>query len=39
MKVLSGVDPHKSSLAVAAVDEALGELLEGASFPQDLEKA
>ena len=35
MKVLIGVDPHKASLAVAAVDEATGELLEQASFPQD----
>src|SRR5919107_6133514 len=35
MKVLIGVDPHKASVAVAAVDEAAGELLEGASFPQD----
>jgi hypothetical protein len=35
MKVLIGVDPHKASVAVAAVDEALGELLERASFPQD----
>ena len=35
MKVLIGVDSHKESLAVAAVDEALGELLERASFPQD----
>ena len=35
MKVLIGVDPHKVSLAVAAVDEATGELLERASFPQD----
>jgi transposase len=35
MKVLIGVDPHKASLAVAAVDEATGELLERASFPQD----
>jgi transposase len=34
-KVLIGVDPHKASLAVAAVDEATGELLERASFPQD----
>ena len=34
MKVLIGVDPHKASLAVAAVDEASGELLERASFPQ-----
>ena len=39
MKVLIGVDPHKASVAVAAVDEASGELLERASFPQDLEKA
>ena len=35
MKVLIGVDPHKASVAVAAVDEAKGELLERASFPQD----
>ena len=35
MKVLIGVDPHKASVAVAAIDEALGELLERASFPQD----
>ena len=35
MKVLIGVDPHKASVAVAAVDEATGELLERASFPQD----
>ena len=35
MKVLIGVDPHKVSLAVAAVDEATGELLERAAFPQD----
>ena len=35
MKVLIGVDPHKASLAIAAVDEATGELLERASFPQD----
>src|SRR5215204_2306263 len=34
-KVLIGVDPHKTSLAVAAVDEATGELLERAAFPQD----
>jgi hypothetical protein len=39
MKVLIGVDPHKASLAVAALDETLGELLERASFPQDLQKA
>jgi transposase len=35
MKVLIGVDPHKASVAVAAIDEAKGELLERASFPQD----
>jgi len=35
MKVLIGVDPHKTSLAVAAIDEATSELLERASFPQD----
>jgi transposase len=35
MKVLIGVDPHKASLAVAAVDEATGELLERAGFPQN----
>jgi transposase len=35
MKVLIGVDPHKASLAVAAVDEASGELVERTSFPQD----
>jgi transposase len=35
MKVLIGVDPHKVSLAVAVVDEAKGELLEHAAFPQD----
>src|ERR687894_1862 len=34
MKVLIGVDPHKGSVAVAAVDEAKGELLERAGFPQ-----
>ena len=35
MKVLIGVDPHKASVAVAAVDEAKGELLERVSFPQE----
>jgi hypothetical protein len=35
MKVLIGVDPHKESVAVAVVDEAKGELLERASFPQN----
>ena len=34
MKVLMGVDPHKASFAVAAVDERVGELLERPSFPQ-----
>jgi transposase len=35
MKVLIGVDPHKASLAVAAIDEGTSELLERASFPQN----
>src|SRR5215204_2959379 len=35
MKVLIGVDPHKASVAIAVVDEAMGELLERASFPQN----
>jgi transposase len=35
MKILIGVDPHKVSLAVAAVEEATGELLERANFAQD----
>jgi hypothetical protein len=35
MKVLIGVDPHKASVAVAAVDEAKGELLKRASFSQN----
>ncbi len=35
MKVLIGVDPHKASVAIAAVDEAAGELVERAGFPQD----
>jgi hypothetical protein len=34
MKVLIGVDPHKASVAVAGIEEAKGELLERASFPQ-----
>jgi transposase len=34
MKVLIGVDPHKATVAVAAVDE-VGELLERATFPQN----
>jgi transposase len=35
MKVLIGVDPHKATVAVAVVDEVLGELLECATFPQN----
>jgi ribulose kinase len=35
MKILIGVDPHKGSVAVAAIDEATGQLLERGSFPQD----
>jgi transposase len=35
MKVLIGVDPHKASVAVAAIDEAVGELIERASIPQN----
>ena len=35
MEVLIGVDPHKGSVALAAIDEATGELLEHASFLQD----
>jgi transposase len=35
MKVLIGVDPHKASVAVAVVDEAVGELVERATFPQN----
>jgi hypothetical protein len=35
MKVLIGVDPHKASVAVAAIDQATGKLLERASFPQE----
>jgi len=34
MKVLIGVDPHKASVAVAAVNE-VGELVEGAHFSQN----
>jgi hypothetical protein len=39
MKVLIGVDPHKVTVALAVVDEGAGELLECATFPQNLEKA
>jgi len=35
MKVLIGIDPHKASVAVAVVDEVVGELLERATFPQN----
>jgi transposase len=35
VKVIIGVDPHKGSVAVAAIEEATGELLVRASFPQD----
>jgi transposase len=35
MKVLIGVDPHKTSVAFAVVDEAKGELVECASFTQN----
>jgi hypothetical protein len=35
MKVLIGVDPHKGSVAVAALDEASGELVVRAAFSQD----
>ena len=35
MKVLIGVDPHKGSVAVAAIDEAKGELIEGAGFSRN----
>ena len=34
MKILIGVDLHKASVAVAVIDEAVGELPERASFPQ-----
>jgi transposase len=35
MEILIGVNPHKGSVALAAIDEATGELLEHASFLQD----
>jgi transposase len=35
MKVLIGVDPHKASIALAVVDEVVGELVECASFPHN----
>jgi hypothetical protein len=34
IKVLIGVDPHKASLAVVALDEATGELLSGTTLTQ-----
>ena len=34
MEILIGVDPHKASIAVAAVNGA-GEFVEGAAFPQN----
>jgi hypothetical protein len=34
VKVLIGVDPHKASIAVADLDEATGQFLERANFPQ-----
>jgi transposase len=35
MKVLIGVDPHKASVAIAVVDEHVGELLERATLSQN----
>ena len=35
MKVLIGVDPHKASVAVAVVDEVVGEFVESATFAQN----
>jgi transposase len=35
MKVLIGVDPHKASIALAVVDDVVGELVECASFPHN----
>jgi transposase len=35
MKMLIGVDPHKESVAVAVVDEVVGEFVERATFPQN----
>jgi transposase len=35
MKVVIGVDPHKASVAVAVIEEAKGELVERATFPQN----
>jgi hypothetical protein len=36
MKVLIGVDPHKAALAVAVVDEVVGEFVESATFAQKI---
>jgi hypothetical protein len=33
MKVLIGVDPHKASVAVGAIDEATGELYRACQLP------
>ena len=35
MKVLIGVDPHKAAVAVAVVDEVVGEFVESATFAQN----
>ena len=35
MKALIGIDPHKATVAVAAVNEVLGELVECATFLQN----
>ena len=35
LQVLIGVDPHKASVAVAVVDEVVGEFVECATFPQN----
>ena len=35
MKVLIGVDPHKASVVIAVLDEAVGDLIERATFPQN----
>src|SRR5829696_8320093 len=35
MEVHIGIDPHKASVAVAVLDEAVGELVERATFPHN----
>ena len=35
MRVLIGVDPHKATVALVVVDEAVGEFVECAIFPQN----